>query len=268
MSIITLAEVDAVDEVGPKALSLALLARQGLPVPPGFCVTQPQLAALEAPRFTAELDQALGRLGCSVLAVRSSAADEDGSARSYAGVFTSVVGVRGVVDDVCEALRAVRASAHSDSAVAYRSMLGLRHDVRMAAIVQEMIDAEASGVLFTVHPVTGAPVFLVESAWGLGQSTVAGGASSDRFTLDRTGRVMERENADKKRMVRAAVGGGTAIVPVPAERRGVPSLTPGQLEELAKAGARCEALLGGPQDIEWAFTGGRLRILQSRPVTV
>ncbi|UKY49285.1 PEP/pyruvate-binding domain-containing protein [Streptomyces inhibens] len=227
----------------------------------------PTLDDVECEGVTEELGLALAELGAGHVVVRSSALGEDGAARSFAGVFASVMPVKADVECVRAALRQVRASAASPSAAAYRSALGYREDTRMAALVQEMIVPVSSGVMFTAHPVTGKRQFLVESSWGFCHTVVAGGSTPDRFTVDVSGRVLEQVVAGKERMV-GLVGEDIAALPVGPASRDTVSLSAGDLQDLVRLGGECEALLGGPQDIEWASADGRMWIVQSRPITV
>ncbi|WP_344416274.1 PEP/pyruvate-binding domain-containing protein [Pseudonocardia ailaonensis] len=254
--------------VGGKGASLARAARAGLPVPPGFHVTTAayRLGADPFPAALAdEIRAAYAELGSPAVAVRSSATAEDLPGLSFAGQQDTVLDVRDA-DAVLDAVRRCWASLDNERAVAYRERAGITH-AEMGVVVQELVDADAAGVLFTADPVTGEDRVLVDAAWGLGEAVVGGLVTPDSIVADPvTGAVRERRTADKQVMtVRAA--GGTREVPVPEDKRRAPVLDDAQVAELVALGRRVAALYGGPTDIEWALAGGRFALLQARPVT-
>jgi pyruvate, water dikinase len=107
----------------------------------------------------------------------------------------------------------------------------------------------------------------VEAAWGLGEAVVGGLVSPDRFRLARDGTVLERTAGLKDLAVALAPEGGTHVIPVQAERARALCLGDRQLSALARLAARCERVVGGARDLEWAFAGGGLHLLQCRAVT-
>ncbi|SKC59285.1 PEP/pyruvate-binding domain-containing protein [Krasilnikoviella flava] len=249
---------------GGKAATIGRLLRAGLPVPDGYVVPAgvPERDLPEA--VAAGLDR-LDRPG--PVAVRSSAADEDGARASAAGQYDTVLGVVGTAD-VVRAVATCRASAAGPRATAYRAATagagGGGADgsgVEVAVLVQRLVGARAAGVLFT-----GAGRTVVEASWGLGESVVQGAVDPDRFTVT-GGRVVERRTGDKRtRVDRSAAGTTTRDVP-PADRAR-PSLDDDAVLRLAALGERAASLLGGPQDVEWAVDhDGAVWLLQSRPVT-
>src|SRR5262245_9834955 len=209
----TLGEItpDDANRVGGKALSLGLLARAGLPVPPGFCVTIATHRRLRTqslhddPALVEQIGAAYRQLGGGPVAVRSSATAEDGSAASFAGQQETVLGVSGEAA-VCDAVARCWASLDSERAVAYRRRQGVGDEgLAMAVVVQRLVPAEAAGVLFTRDPLDPeGRRMLVEAAWGLGECVVSGRVTPDRFHLDRdTGRVLEQHVAPKTTEVTA-----------------------------------------------------------------
>ena len=141
-------------------------------------------------------------------------------------------------------------------------------DVALAVVVQELVPADAAGVLFTADPMTGArDQMIVNAAWGLGEAIVGGQVTPDTILVDQaTGSVTERRLSDKPVMtVRTA--NGTREVPVPAEPSVGPS-SPTAAVELARLGVRVEALYERPMDIEWALHEGEIFLVQARPITV
>ena len=177
-------------EVGAKAWNLARMLRAGLPVPEGFCVTATayrQHVLTDAPRQAAvsaalarEIQQQLDTLGDTPLAVRSSATAEDLPDHSFAGQHDSFLGVRRA--DCLERIGQCWASLWNERAYAYRQERGYEStDCAMAVVVQEMVPARASGVMFSVDPMRGdSDRIIIEATWGLGEGLV-GGPSGQRF---------------------------------------------------------------------------------------
>ncbi|MFF4413315.1 PEP/pyruvate-binding domain-containing protein [Streptosporangium sp. NPDC001559] len=274
--IVSLGEAVA-DTCGGKAGALGALLRAGLPVPDGFVV--PFAAYLAAGPHDADaarqaiggrpvpaavidaLGRALDGLGEPSVAVRSSAAREDTGQASAAGQHESFLAVHGL-DEVAEAVRACWASLFSPRAVAYRAGSGC-DDPLMAVIVQRHLDAEVSGVMFT--PAGPDDVTRIEASWGLGPSVVEGRVTPDAYRVSGDGSVI-RTVADKRRRLDRR---GTRLVvhDVPVAARDRPVIDDGTATRLAELGERIAAVLGGPQDVEWAIADGRVWILQARPVT-
>ena len=260
---------EAVEEAtyGGKAAQLAAALRAGLPVPDGVALAADFVEATAAgePGALRELEEAAGSLR-PPLAVRSSAVGEDSETASFAGQHVTLLNVR-APDGLVDAVRAIRESAHSESALAYRRRLGLAGKPRMAVVVQELIDADSAGVLFTRNPIDGADEIVVEAAWGLGEAVVAGLVTPDRFRIARGGTVLERVIGEKDLAVALAPRGGTHEVPIPDEQARAPCLDDRQLADLARLAERCELVFGGARDLEWAFASGVLHLLQCRAVT-
>lgn len=210
------------------------------------------------------------------VAVRSSATAEDLPNLSFAGQQETFLNVRGV-EAVVDAVRRCWASLWTARAIGYRARNGVptddltddaTDDVALAVVVQELVDADAAGVLFTADPVTGAADRItLNAAWGLGEAVVGGQVSADTMIVDRaTMRVAERVLADKSVMtVRTAEG--TEEVEVPADRRERPAVSDQQAVGLAELGVRIEGVYDRPMDLEWARRGDELFVLQARPIT-
>ncbi|MBB2749032.1 UNVERIFIED_ORG: pyruvate,water dikinase [Microbispora rosea subsp. rosea] len=281
------------DTCGGKAGALGALLRAGLPVPDGFVVPfAAYLAAvrdLDLGRFAGEPDDvdavrrtiearpvraavidALGRaldeIGDPPVAVRSSAAREDTGQASAAGQHESFLAVHGV-GAVAEAVRACWASLFSPRAIAYRAASGRddqpSDDLLMAVIVQRHLDAEVSGVMFT--PADPDDATRIEASWGLGPSIVEGKVTPDAYRVAEDGSVARTVADKQKRLDRR----GTRLVirDVPTAARNQPTVDDATAAQLARLGKQIAAVLGGPQDIEWAIADGRTWILQARPVT-
>ncbi|PSQ13286.1 phosphoenolpyruvate synthase, partial [Halobacteriales archaeon QS_7_69_60] len=155
-------------------------------------------------------------------------------------------------------------------AIYYRNEQGFDHDaVDIAVVVQQMVDADKSGVMFTSHPSTGESELIIESAWGLGEAVVSGSVSPDNYVVDREdGELLEATVADKKTMmIRDADTGETVEREVAADRRNARVLDDDEIERLVELGERAEAHYDEPQDVEWAIVGDDIYMLQSRPIT-
>ena len=252
---------------GSKAVGLGDAARQGLPVPPGIALSGDLVDAVASgdAKSLEKLAQALEPLP-GPFAVRSSAVDEDGAAASFAGQHLTVLNVP-TARDVPQAVREVWWSANSDSAITYRQRVGLFTRPSVGVVVQALLNPDAAGVMFTQNPVNGADERLIEAAWGLGEAVVAGLVIPDHFRLDRGGQVLERKPGRKKVAIRSLASGGTYEDKIAPERAGQLCLDDGQLAALAQLATRCEQVYGPGRDIEWAFAGGTLYLLQCRAIT-
>ena len=267
-----------VEVAGGKGASLARMTTEGLPVPPGFVIPsyvlqesidaermlelaashstrelQELVAATEPPRerITAAYENLVGGhltatyklVGNKKVAVRSSAVAEDSEAASYAGQQETYLFVEGG-EEVCRRVVDCWASFFSERALFYRSQKGSLEDLRMAVVVQKMVDPEKSGVIFTVDPVRRRrDRMVVEAVRGIGERVVSGEVTPDHYALDRKGKVKREKVVDDR------------------------VLTDDELQRLGDLGRRLEERHGVAQDIEWAMIGEEIYLLQSRPVT-
>src|SRR5215212_4370979 len=267
-----------VEVAGGKGASLARMAADGLPVPPGFVIPsyvlqdsidaermlelaasrsarelQELVAATEPPRekITGAYENVVGARRTATykvvdnkkVAVRSSAVAEDSEAASYAGQQETYLFVEGA-EEVCRRVVDCWTSFFSERALFYRSEKGSLEDLRMAVVVQRMVDPEKSGVIFTVDPVRRRrDRMVVEAARGVGERVVSGEVTPDHYTLDRKGKVKREKIVDDR------------------------VLTDEELQRLGDLGRQLEERHGVAQDIEWAMIGEEIYLLQSRPVT-
>jgi pyruvate,water dikinase len=256
---------------GGKAANLARLAA-GYPVPAGFCLEAEEGDTL-SPEVRAGLGTAYAELGrrCGVerppVAVRSSAADEDGRQASFAGLHESYLNVVGPAA-VAAAVARCRASARSPRALAYRRAQGLSPEARVAVLVQQLVPADAAAVVFSCDPATGERACVViNAAWGLGESLVGGAVTPDLYRVEKdSGAILFQQVGDKAVMTVLGAD-GTRQVAVPRAMRVVPALDDAQVVELAGLARELERWAGWPVDLECAYAGGRLYLLQCRPVT-
>ncbi len=201
-------------------------------------------------------------------AVRSSMVGEDSSHFSFAGQLQSFL-FQQSPDEVLESVRQCWASAFSERALIYRKRAGLpMTGIQMGVILQLMVDARVSGVLFTAHPITGRrDQMLITAAWGLGEGIVNGLCNTDEFVWQHDGRELLATLADKDVMLVAAPGGGTEQKPVEQSRRRERCLQQEQVNELGNLSLRLVDTFGSPLDIEWTWNDAGLHILQARPIT-
>jgi pyruvate,water dikinase len=252
---------------GSKAVGLGDALRAGLPVPPGVALSGPVVEAVASvdERTIARVMKAVRSLPVP-LAVRSSAADEDGAEASFAGQHLTLLNVPSV-DDLPSALGEIWWSANSDSAITYRQRVGLFTRPSVGVVVQSLLDPDCAGVMFTQNPMNGADERVIEATWGLGEAVVQGLVIPDNFRLDRAGQVLERTPGRKQVAIRSVADGGTIEEAVPADRVEQPCLDDGQLQQLGDLAGKCEEIYGPGRDIEWAIADGMLYLLQCRAVT-
>lgn len=292
--------------LGGKGYNLVKLARAGLPVPDGYILTTRAYrdftaanaldariraalpaaaqdpAALEAasttirglfangnisPDLENSIRQAYRGLGSPPVAVRSSATAEDLPEMSFAGqqdTYLNVIGEEALLEAVVNCW----ASLWTARAIGYRMRNQVAQDgAALAVVLQRMISAEVSGVLFTANPLTGLrSETVIDAAYGLGEALVSGQVEPDHYEVDRRRGVITRRVLGAKALaIRPREGGGTLReTPGGANQQALPDA---QILALAGLGQQVEAEYGQPQDIEWAWAGGQLYLLQSRAVT-
>jgi pyruvate,water dikinase len=274
--------------VGGKVAPLSRLAAR-FSVPPGFCLTTHayDLAGAGAGRSTdAGLPELLRRevaaayqrlanltgIEQPAVAVRSSAVDEDGADTSFAGQHDTYLNVVGA-EAVCEAIVRCWASARAPRALEYRRQHGLSTDnARIAVLVQQLVLADVSGVIFSANPLSGRrDETVINASWGLGESIVGGSVTPDTYVVRTDGSpdvwsIAERGTAEKRRMT-VAVAGGTREVDVPRMLWSRPVVEEAQIVEMARLARDLERAMGWPVDLEVAFREDTLYLLQCRPIT-
>jgi len=256
--------------VGGKGLSLGKTANAGLPVPAGFVVTTQAYRRLvergirSDAGFVRAIANACESIGGGLVAVRSSAIAEDAADTSFAGQQETILGVRG--ETVIDAIERCWRSLFTERAVAYREKQNVdAAGLAMAVVVQQLVPAEAAGVLFTRDPLDPeGKRMLAEASWGLGEVVVSGRVQPDRFTIDReTGNVLDRKLGSKA--VRVVVG---VEEHVPPELQRQFCVSDDAVAQLAELGRKVEAFYGDARDVEWAYANGQFALLQARPITV
>ncbi|MGB2695169.1 MAG: PEP/pyruvate-binding domain-containing protein [Dehalococcoidia bacterium] len=301
----TLAEAgEDAARVGGKAAGLYRLARGGLPIPPGFVIdadghraflrangletqieglmdsAEPDKLVLERLRAAAwpdDLRSGVARAyealraeaSGAPVAVRSSATAEDSAGASFAGQHITLLNVDGL-EAVLDGVLACWASLYSALAFHYRRARDVQDDgPAMAVVVQALVPADASGVAFTIDPVSGDhDVVVIEGALGLGEGVVAGIVTPDHYAVRKSDdALVRREVTEQHVRIVPAPGGGTREEELAPEEARASVLSDQQAIEIARYATRIEEFCGVPQDIEWAISGGRIYLLQARPVT-
>lgn len=260
-----------VDSIGAKAASLVRLHGIGFRVPRGICLTT---AAYREWRDAGHITQALRRSLTAAfhalrppLAVRSSSPAEDLADASFAGQYATILGV-GTEAELVEATEKCWRSAASAASDAYRAARGTALPVEMAVLIQELVPADAAGVMFTINPVSDrADQIVINANFGLGESVVSGRAEPDTFIVAKhTGAVIE-ETRGSKRVYTHAHATHVAEEELAGSRQAQLSLDREQIAQLVAAARALESHYDGPMDCEWAFVGHELHMLQARPVT-
>lgn len=276
---------------GGKGANLGEMTRAGIPVPPGAVLTvsayhrfmkhngidvsaKPEQirAAIRMGSIpedvTAEILEFYQSMGEAVrVAVRSSATAEDLEDASFAGQQETFLNVQGE-DMLISSIKACYASLWGERAVSYRKEKGYdTKPVALAVVIQCMVESEVAGVLFTQNPAAKtAGEMLINASYGLGEAVVSGAVSPDELICSKDGQIIKQVIGSKETMV---VYGEkqTVTVSVETEDRKKLSLTASKIKRLVEKGAEIEAHYQTPMDIEWAFAGDALYILQARAIT-
>ncbi len=295
------------ETAGGKGTNLARLTRAGFAVPQGFIVTTKayrefvhanrwlstiqsaveHLSAEDAgalekastqirvafsagkiPEETkSAIQQAYADFDNKPVAVRSSATAEDLPDLSFAGqqdTYLNVVGAEQLLASVINCW----SSLWTARAIGYRIRNHIRHeDAALAVVVQEMIQSEASGVLFTANPLTGLrSESVIDATLGLGEALVSGQVEPDHYVVNViNNRIVSKTLGAKKISTRGKAGGGVEVIEENAEAR--QALSDADILSVTELGQQIEKEYNFPQDIEWALSDGKLYILQSRAIT-
>lgn len=294
------------EQVGGKAMSLIRMTRYGLPVPPGFVLTvaffhpwldtikrmatwqdlvdsfpedlKTQSTMLKAKCANLQFDdtqksalyEAINTLmdgeNGMLFAVRSSSPEEDLEELSFAGGYETVLGVS--EDGLESAIKRCFASCLHERVFLYKNEHGLPiEQPRIAVILQQQIQAEVSGVGFTLNPLNNCyDELVINGNFGLGESVVSGRVSPDTFIFDKVTReILERKLGTKETSIWLDANGGTFERIAKGQDRFC--LGDKQVHELSEMLVKVEDYFKKPMDIEWAYAGGKLFMLQARPIT-
>jgi pyruvate,water dikinase len=211
--------------------------------------------------------EAMGRPEKSV-AVRSSATAEDLPEASFAGQHETFLNISGI-NSVLNAVKKCWASLWTARAISYRIKNNIdQNTVALAVFVQEMVDAEVSGILFTANPINGhRDEVVINAAWGIGEAIVGGLVSPDTIVADKASSRIKKVDIAEKTIITVLTGSGTREESLNDARRSSQVLKEAQIIELVDIARKIEDFYGNPQDIEWCHAGGRFYIVQSRPIT-
>ena len=295
--------------VGAKSANLGKAMAHGFSVPPGFVVTrnaldlflqhaglktlvQTFLSDENAGRAEAyndicrqiriapvpePLTEAVAKIAEPLLAetpggvaVRSSGAHEDSATASFAGIYQSYLGIRSI-EDLWVAIKQCWCSAWAPQAIAYANKVGIALESdSMAVLIQQLVVADSSGVLFTANPRTGNPwQFILESTFGLAQELVGsvGNVPADRFVLAWDNGGITEKHIAKKPTAYVLGEAGVQTISVPEARSVTPSLSDTMATAIAKLALDIDRVFGCRVDIEWAMADEEIHIVQVRPIT-
>jgi pyruvate,water dikinase len=194
--------------------------------------------------------------------------DEDGATASFAGQHETYLNIVGA-DAIIQAVTRCWESARSERALEYRRQQGLSVErPQIAVFVQQLVASDVSAVVFSANPITGSrDEIMINASWGLGESIVGGTVTPDAFIVRKSDlAVVQRIIGDKQRMTVSAPA-GTHEVDVPRFLRNTTSLNDEQVMEMAKLALTLEVTMEHPVDVECAYAGGELYLLQCRPIT-
>ena len=251
---------------GGKGASLGEMVQAGLPVPPGFVVTPEAFEAdgslIDEPAVLKAFDD----LNAQRVAVRSSGTAEDATNASWAGQFETFLNVGR--RDLISQIKACWNSANSDRVKAYLKEQKLDPAaMRMAVVVQAMVNSDIAGVMFTVNPVTrNRDELMIEAIYGLGDLLVGGEATPESLVVNAASKKITSRNfhGQTKMLV---YQNGNKTVSIPKSKIGQPILSDAQARDLTELGQKIEHHYGQPMDIEWAIAANQFYILQARPIT-
>ncbi|MFS1512967.1 PEP/pyruvate-binding domain-containing protein [Chengkuizengella sp. SCS-71B] len=288
--------------VGGKGYNLSKMYNFGLKIPNGFVITsetyehyvnsiglkekindivnssQPSFEKSEAIKnFFAEqfienelkeqISMNLKKISSGVVAVRSSSTVEDLPGMSFAGQYNSYLNVTN--KDIIEKIILCWQSLWNERAIEYRMKNNITSDFSHAVVIQEMVNAKLSGIIFTSNPLTGVRnELLINSSYGLGEAIVSGEVNPDQYTVDKkSGEVIKQEIASKEILSKYAEG-GIQNVPVEINKTKVSSLEDYHIQKIVNEAEKIQNYFAKPQDIEFAINdSNEFFIVQSRDIT-
>ena len=284
MTILWLGDEDCheVQRVGGKAANLSRLA-SGYRVPTGFCVTpdlyrQWQDGPKQEAALPLELMDVVSReyqemaVRCGIVdpavAVRSSALDEDGFNSSFAGQYDSYLNVKGP-EAISAAIVKCWDSVGGERMASYRKEHNLSSaSLGVAVLVQQLISADVSGVVFSANPVSGSrDEVMINATWGLGESLVSGKVTPDTWIVNKSDSRVKDRYVGEKGLMTVLAEGGTKEVGVPRSQRQAVTLDGEKTREITELAIELEREMGWPVDLEFAYQSDDLYLLQCRPIT-
>ncbi len=256
-----------IERLGGKGCGLVRLLKAGFRVPDVWCITTSWNGEIASLRDPIEALVSSNREPCAY-AIRSSATAEDLQDASFAGVYTTTLGAQSS-SEILSAVEQCLDSLQSSHARAYRESRGISHDVRMAILIQRLIEPEIAGVTLTANPQRAfANEWVIDAAYGLGEGVVSGRVDPDHLVVERdTGEIREQRIGAKQVALMARPGSDLAEVPVASVDRERLCLTTTHLDELFRMAREIGEKISPRMDLEWAIAGGELYLLQARPIT-
>ncbi|OPX57826.1 MAG: putative phosphoenolpyruvate synthase [Methanomassiliicoccales archaeon PtaB.Bin134] len=210
----------------------------------------------------------LGKGKFPLVAVRSSATAEDLPTASFAGQQDTYLNVSGP-ESLLKSVKKCWASLFTPRALAYRVSKNFEHDkVKLAVVVQRMVNSDISGIMFTIDPNSELPHIIIEAGYGLGEALVGGKVTPDTYVVDKFHRkILNRRVSNQTWKLVRGESGECMKEDIPRDLASKQKMTDEQILDLAEVGNQIEMHYDRPMDIEWAMEGGTVYIVQARPVT-
>ena len=210
----------------------------------------------------------LGKGKYPLVAVRSSATAEDLPTASFAGQQDTYLNVS-EPSSLLVCIKKCWSSLFTPRAISYRVSKEFDHDkVKLAVVIQRMINSEKSGIMFTVDPNSELPHIIIEAGYGLGEALVGGKVTPDTYVVDKFHRniLNKRISTQTWKLVRGE-SGECLREEIPTDQVKSQKLTDSQIEGVADIGNRIEMHYNRPMDIEWAIEDDHIYVVQARPIT-
>ena len=204
----------------------------------------------------------------SFVAVRSSATAEDLPGASFAGQQETYLNVKDE-EDLLDKVRKCWSSLFTARAISYREKQGFAHTtVKLAVVIQKMVNSEVSGIMFTVDPHSGAKNIIIEAGYGLGEAIVGGEVTPDTYEIDKSKMVItkRRISSQKWKYIRGP-DGGCVKEDIPNGEDKKQKIEDRRILEIAEIGRQVEIHYQGPMDMEWCLEDGKVYLVQARPIT-
>lgn len=212
--------------------------------------------------------EALSTKKTGFVAVRSSATAEDLPDASFAGQQETYLNVYGT-DDLFDKIRKCWSSLFTARAISYREKQGYAHeDVKLAVVVQKMVNSEVSGIMFTVDPNSGEKAIVIEAGYGLGEAIVGGEVTPDTYKVDKsTMEIKQKRISTQKWKYTKGKDGSTVKIDIPENKQKLQKIDDRRIAEVAEIGRQIEIHYDKPMDMEWCIEDNRVYIVQARPIT-
>ena len=254
-------------EIGGKARNLLKLEDLGINVPSWLVIPSNVLESTPIEKILEELKdhKLISNPVHTRFAVRSSAVDEDGDTASFAGQYETLLNVQ--PKNLLQAIKKVEESAKSERVKQYRKNKGLSQNQDIAVIVQQMIEAEVSGVAFGANPLSGSTDSKIISAvYGLGEGLVSGALNSDNYEVSK-GHIHKKIAEKEHAFVSNSSRDGISKINIAKELISTAAMQDNQIQEITRILEALGKAFKKPQDIEFSYHKNQLFLLQTRPIT-